>query len=313
MVCKAIMYHYVRPADSGFPGLYTLHIDDFQRQLDYFEREFGFVGEQQWHAALDDHALLPDGIILTFDDGLTDHYQHVFPILKERELWGIFYISSAPLRAQVLLHVHRIHYLLGRFDPKEVLDALESIVNEKNSILGFLEKLKSHPYEMQSMDAASIRVKMIVNYALCPKFKDLVLDRLFEKFNVSKARVAQRFYLNRRQIQEMSRAGLAFGAHGATHNLLTKVAQQELTHEVSGSIDEINDVLHHSTETFCYPYGGPDSWNNAILEQLRVKNIRYGFCVEPSDITSLDLQHRPLVLPRYDCNQFPYGKARISK
>ena len=39
-----------------------------------------------------------DGLVLTFDDGLIDHYRYVLPLLVERGLFGIFYVCTAPLR-----------------------------------------------------------------------------------------------------------------------------------------------------------------------------------------------------------------------
>ena len=40
---KAIMYHYVRPKDKRFPGLYRLDIESFKKQLDFFDSNFGFI------------------------------------------------------------------------------------------------------------------------------------------------------------------------------------------------------------------------------------------------------------------------------
>ena len=39
---KAIMYHYVRPFDSEYPYLKNLDINNFKKQLDFFEQEYGF-------------------------------------------------------------------------------------------------------------------------------------------------------------------------------------------------------------------------------------------------------------------------------
>ena len=90
---KAIMYHYVRPFDAAMPFFKNLHIDDFKRQLDYFEKEYGFVSKKDF---LDSFKTgkVPQGVVLTFDDGARCNYEHVFPVLKERNLWGIFYIPT---------------------------------------------------------------------------------------------------------------------------------------------------------------------------------------------------------------------------
>jgi len=311
---KAIMYHYIRPQDAAQPHLFYLHADDFQRQLDHFEQQYSFVSQQQWQAALaTPHEALSSGVVLTFDDGLIDHYRYVRPILAERGLWGIFYVSSATLQAQQLLSVHRVHYLLGRFGGTRVLNVLEQLLDDNLFIDGFYEQLKVAPYAMQSMDEHSLRVKKIVNYALKPECKGPLLGELFRQLAGDESAVAQQFYMNSAQIREMAAEGFTFGAHGHSHNLLSKFSGDSLSSEVSGSVQALNRVLAQPSDTFCYPYGGPDSWNDQVLSELQQQQIRYGFCVEPADISAADLQQRPLCLPRYDCNAFPHGKARIAQ
>lgn len=311
---KAVMYHYVRPTDSAQPHLFYLHTDDFQRQLDHFEQQYGFVSQAQWQAALAAPLeALPSGVVLTFDDGLIDHYRYVRPILAERDLWGIFYVSSATLQAQQLLSVHRVHYLLGRFGGTRVLNVLEQLLDDRLFIDGFYEQLKAAPYAMQSMDEHSLRVKKIVNYALKPECKDPLLGELFRQLAGDESALAQQLYMSPAQIREMADDGFAFGAHGESHNLLTKFNGEALSREVVGAVDALNEHLAQPSDTFCYPYGGPDSYNNQVLAELQKRSIRYGFCVESADISVADLRERPLCLPRYDCNEFPYGKARIVK
>lgn len=312
MTCKSIMYHYVRPTDDEQPHLFYLNLEDFERQLDYFEQHFGFVSQAQWFGALENSQQIPDGVILTFDDGLIDHYRYVYPLLKARGLWGVFYVSSATLQAAQLLSVHRVHYLLGRFGGTKVMDALEALVDESMFIEGFYDQLKAVPYAMQSMDEHSLRVKKMVNYAFRPELKDQVLGKLFQELVGDEAAIAKDFYMSREQIQEMSRDGFLFGAHGESHNLLTKFTSKVLTREVAGSVQAVNAVLDIPSNTFCYPYGGPDSWNDQVLGELDANCIQFGFCVEPQDITYRDLEQRRLCLPRYDCNQFPHGKARLA-
>ncbi|MGP9468256.1 polysaccharide deacetylase family protein [Halomonas sp. TP35] len=311
---KSIMYHYIRPTDVLQPHLFYLHLDNFQRQLDFFEYEYGFIKQSHWQEALErPENALPEGVILTFDDGLIDHYRYVRPILLERDIWGIFYVSSASLQAQELLNVHRVHYLLGRFGGSRVLNALEKLLDDSLLIDGFFEQLKVSPYSMQSMDDHSLRVKKVVNYALKPECKDIVLKKLFQEFVGNESEIAQDFYMNAAQIREMVDEGFTFGAHGKSHNLLTKFSKGALTREVTGSVQSLNTVLEKPSNTFCYPYGGPDSWNEQVLSELQLQGITYGFCVDSSDITPIDIKQRPLCLPRYDCNEFPHGKAHIAK
>lgn len=313
MTCRSVMYHYVRPNDITQPQLFYLNLDDFRRQLDYFERHWGVITKAEWQAAINNPSLLPNGVLLTFDDGLIDHYDYVWPELRARGHWGIFYVSSGSLQARQLLNVHRVHYLLGRFGGTQVLKALEKLLDNNNFIDGFYDQLKSVPYSKQSMDEHSLQVKRIVNYSLNPDCKDILLGQLFQLMSVDERVVAKTFYMNSSQIREMSDDGFSFGAHGKSHDLLTKFIGDDLRREVSDSVQALNVHLARPSETFCFPYGGPDSWNDCVLTELKTQSIRYGFCVESAVITVADLHRRPLWLPRFDCNEFPYGKARIKQ
>jgi hypothetical protein len=46
--CKAVMYHYIRNKSDFIPNLKYLHIEDFNRQLDFFTKEYGFVKKEDW-------------------------------------------------------------------------------------------------------------------------------------------------------------------------------------------------------------------------------------------------------------------------
>ena len=63
--------------------------------------------------------------------------------------------------------------------------------------------------------------------------------------------------------------------------------------------------------TFCYPYGGFHSFTSETERLLDAAGCRFSFNVEPRDIAAADLSGRPQALPRYDCNMFPHGAARM--
>ena len=73
---KPIMYHYVRPNAKDLPYFPYLRLADFERQLDEFERAYGFVGRDAF-LRWSEGGSAPDGALLTFDDGLRDHAEFV--------------------------------------------------------------------------------------------------------------------------------------------------------------------------------------------------------------------------------------------
>jgi len=127
---KAVMYHYVREAPDRLPYFRYLHVDDFARQLDWFADSNRLVKRDEFDEAYRT-GRVPEGFVLTFDDRLADHHGFVLPLLKERGLFGIFYICSGPLERRKLLDVHRIHLILGRLGGEAAMERLQRRVTEE--------------------------------------------------------------------------------------------------------------------------------------------------------------------------------------
>ena len=113
------MYHYVKEAKSENSRLRYLTVDQFKKQLDFFDKKFGFMTIEEFIYNFKNKNN-SDKVLLTFDDGLLDHYQNVFPILNERNIKGLFFIPSSILKKNKILNVHRIHYLLSRNNAKKI-------------------------------------------------------------------------------------------------------------------------------------------------------------------------------------------------
>ena len=103
---KAIMYHYVREYSDSLPNFRYLDIENFSKQLDFFEKEFGFMEKKDWddviNRKVEDINSFKDKIILTFDDAMKCHYEYVYPELEKRGLWGIFYVNSLSAHSDYL-------------------------------------------------------------------------------------------------------------------------------------------------------------------------------------------------------------------
>ena len=55
-------------------------------------------------------------IIITFDDGYKDHFQYVYPLLKERGIQGSFFPPKSAIQDNQILDVNSIHYILATCD-----------------------------------------------------------------------------------------------------------------------------------------------------------------------------------------------------
>lgn len=306
---KAVMYHYVRGETTRPPNYYHLDVDDFCSQLDYFEDNFGFVSKGEFLSAIRGDGECPSGIILTFDDGFKDHYDVVFPELKKRGLWGIFYIPTGPYQTGKLLDVHRIHTLLGEVSGTELLREVQDIIEDKMIPHERRDEYRKETYRRQKDTEATKQAKRILNFYISDKYQTKILNELTDRVDYSKPDITE-FYLTEKEIREMHQDGQIIGGHTITHLVLSKANKKEQQKEIKRSLDYLDEVVNGlSEQTFCYPYGDSYTFNQDTINILNGVGCEWSFMVESSDIKKDDLEQRRQSLPRYDCTEFPDGGA----
>lgn len=302
------MYHYVRPKDKKFPHLFRLDFNSFKKQLDYFEANYGFISKDSFIDSIRNKEK-KNGVLLTFDDGLICHYKNVFPELKKRGLWGIFYIPTFPFKYNKILDVHRIHILLSNCNVKEIYSYLLGIDIEKIFDKNKIDEFKKLTYLNQKNDQYSLIIKRILNYYVKYNERKKVIDELFNEF-IKDVFSVRDVYLSIDNLKEMQSEGMMIGSHTENHQVLSKLPTKIQKYEVENSFQFIESKIGFlDVKTFCYPYGGFHTFNNQTEEILYNYGCDFSFNVEQRDISQNDLVNRVHALPRFDCNQFKYGKS----
>jgi peptidoglycan/xylan/chitin deacetylase (PgdA/CDA1 family) len=303
---KAIMYHYVRPDDAFFPHFRHMTVDTFERQLDYFTENYRLLSRDEFLQSLETGAPVNEGIVLTFDDGMKDHFEYVLPALMRRGTFGVFYVPAYPYFTGRILDVHRAHLLLGRYGGKAIWEALLKRLTEDMLSHAHVEEFRKNTYRTQTNDDYTNQVKRTLNYYIDYRFRPQMLDTLMAEFFPNEAEIAGRFYISEDEMRRMDKAGMILGSHTVTHPCMSKLAPPDQQKEIVDSFAYLEKVLGPmEPKTFCYPYGGFHSFTNDTERLLSDAGCLFSFNVEARDITAADLQCRPQALPRYDCNMFP--------
>ncbi len=209
-----VMYHYVRPDAGALRDYPYLALDDFERQLDYFDSHFGFVGREafeQWVAGGD----VPGGVLLTFDDGLRDHVEFVLPALRRRGVFGLFYVGSAPLTDGVVLEVHKLQLALGRLGGATAFARVEA--RYPQLLEGSAKDDLGH-YAGQNSDLPTKHLKQLLNWRLDLATRREVVDDLFTlAFAGDDVPRAEDVYVDEVGIKQLLDDGMGVGAHGHEH------------------------------------------------------------------------------------------------
>jgi peptidoglycan/xylan/chitin deacetylase (PgdA/CDA1 family) len=263
-----LMYHYVRdPGDrceagSGIPGLPTRM---FEAQLDRLSRENEMVNWPAVRAHLLSQRGLPArACLLTFDDGVCDHYENVFPRLKARGLSGLFFgMARAPGAGLTL--AHRLHYLLPVLGLDGLREAVRALLNADRQAAFEAAEVHYRGVWPDPVDA----FKSALQRELAPA-ADAPLSRLVEQHVGSETALAEALHLSAAQTAEMLAGGMHFGGHGQAHQWLDWESSARVAAEAQASADWLRG-LAPGPWAFAYPYGGYDERTPGLL-------ARSGFC-----------------------------------
>lgn len=307
---KAVMYHYVREQTEALPYFRYLHIDDFRKQLDFFERRYTVLRREQFLSVFEKGAPLPENaIVLTFDDGLSDHYHYAYPELVRRGLFGIFYVPTGPMKTGQCLDVHKIHLLTGTVDSETLLRQMNAVVTEDMISHAKMEAFREHTYVRQHNSDAIKTIKRTLNYFMDAHHRSWVIDQLLQTNGLSAA--SEGYYLNPAQMNAMQQQGMLIGSHSVSHPVMSCLSAGQQAEEIQKSFVTLEQWLGSmNPRSFCYPYGGFHSFNDTTEKLLAEEGCLFSFNVESRDITPADIEKRPQALPRYDCNEFEHGAAR---
>jgi peptidoglycan/xylan/chitin deacetylase (PgdA/CDA1 family) len=299
------MYHYVRPRAEGLPHFPYLSLVDFERQLEFFDRAYGFVGRDeflQWTEG----GPAPQGVLLTFDDGLRDHAEFVLPALRDRGLFGLFYVSSGPATTGRILDVHKVHLILGKLGGAEVLGWLEMQAPELLTSSANDAGIEAY-YAAQNSDQATKFVKHLFNWKLMEAEKGEVLDTLLDRAFAGAPPRWSDIYLDEGSLRSLVEAGMGVGPHGHSHEVASRLSLERQREEVDLSCAFVERSGGSRAWGYCYPFGAPSAFSRETEGIVARAGCPWAFAVNAKDIGSPLARSCRYALPRHNCNAFPHG------
>ena len=149
--------------------------------------------------------------------------------------------------------------------------------------------------------------KKILNYFISYEYRKGIIDEIAEILNFKFSNKS--FYISEAGLHEMKKNKNIIGSHACSHLLISKIPREEQKIEIERSFNFLSKFNSGDHKTYYHPCGGFKSFNDATIDILDENNVQYSFNVESREIVPADLEHCRQFLPRYDCNEFKYGKA----
>lgn len=268
-----VMYHYVRDLPrSRFPRIKGMMLDDFRNQVDELPKAYEMATmESAWEFLQGRYEPQKDLCLLTFDDGLREHYAEVTPILAERGVQGVFFLISGCIENQKVAAVHKNHFLMAAMEFEDYRGAVEKRLRESPLIpsLNVSAERARATYRWDTQEVAEF--KYLLNFCVSETARNQVLDELFQDSFRDEAAFARELYVTWDEAIEMQTAGMSLGGHSHSHRALGKMdeAEQRL------DLEQCSELLRarvgpQTLWPFSYPYGKPgDAFTDQTVRELQ--------------------------------------------
>ena len=287
-------YHYVRPVKNSLhPNLKALEIDDFKNQIDYFVNNFNVIAGDEFLEIINFKKIPKNpSIVLIFDDGLLDHYEHVFPYLRKKKLKAYFYPPILTIKNEIILEVHKIHFLLEKEQNREkILNEIDNILFKKKSVK--IKDLDTKRLKLKTIydDRSTAFIKSLLQHFLPLEDRVFIINELFNKIiNEDETSFAKKIYMNANNLKEMESENMKIGSHGVSHHHWKNVNKDDQKKEILESINFFKQInLNTNNISISYPFGDYNSDTINICKELK---LSFGVTCKDGSINSDNINNK---------------------
>ena len=289
---KAFMYHDIRnPQYGGYPRRLELRsflsTSQFKCQLKFITENYTVIEPQHLK-----ENLKRDCAILTFDDGLKDHYLAA-EMLHEAKLKATFLIPTLAIRERKVIRAHKIQFILATLSEKKVVENIFDLMGADPCERDALWNTFSVSYHSDNW--WSQEMVFVTNFLRRHNTGDMITDKLFAKFITKDEKdFCSDFYLTPAEVGHIAECGMIVGGHGYTSTSLASLSNQE---------EEIKESLLYAASfsapplSFSYPQG---SYNDDSVSYAKTYNCEFAYTTDAENITS---DTNLLKIPRFDAPQ----------
>ncbi len=208
-------------------------------------------------------------VVVTFDDGWRDNYTVAFPIIQAAKLPVTIFVCPALLQQN------------HPFWPERAIGLLRTSAKKDARPDQFSDEIE--------------RLKLCTSGERARFFSEIDSANDGQRFDMARNTVDQT--LSWTEILEMNQAGIQFGSHTNTHQILTTISPDVARLELQESKTALESVLGKPCEHFAYPNGNWSTVTRRVVQEAgfaRALSTEHGPWIAESD---------PLAIPRMNVSE----------
>lgn len=249
-------YHHIVSDDEVLHIQYLYkykNTSQFKNDLDYLLKNFKPISVQDLVDSIKIKSTIPpNSFLLTFDDGYSEVYNVVAPILKAKGVPAIFFINPAFVDNKEFFYRCKISLLIHQL--------LKDKANQKVSEF----------YAQQLNLEITSNEKIINKLKLIKQTNSEVLDNIANgtNFSFDEYLKQQKPFLTTEQIHSLNDQGFTIGAHSWNHPYYNSISHKEQIKETLSSCNYVKENFHPKQITFSFPH------SDALLPQKLFDELR---------------------------------------
>lgn len=269
---RIFAYHRVRDIDnSTMPyekELISATPAQFEEQLKFLTRHYTLTNFKEIGRKIDeDPDYKPENLaILTFDDGYSDFYSEVFPLLKKYKATAVVFPSTQYIDSDTPIWFDQLGYILDSLQHEQI----EEFVKKT------LPKGACSAAELIDKDAVFRAVKALPDVERL-EFMGLIVSIGQRDFGIDTAGIKNEM-LSWSQIREVSKHGVEVGSHTISHPILANLSDENLKRELEKSKETIEEATGENVVSLAYPVGGFETFNNAVIDAVKAAGYEFSVC-----------------------------------
>jgi sugar transferase (PEP-CTERM/EpsH1 system associated) len=262
-----LAYHRVLPLDRAlrypFPAM-VMPTDLFEPQIAYLARHHTVLDFPEAIRLLQSERLPKRAVVLTFDDGYRDNYEHALPVLKKYDVPATFFVVTGVLDGAVRLWWEDVAK-----DVEELAKNRSTLAAKESQLPDWMAVLLQGLQKDGRPDVIAQEAVRRLN-GLSRRARRQSLQALSVVANRGAGDGCDAM-LTWDQVREMHRSGMHIGSHTVTHAFLDELPPEEAQREIAGSVTRLQEELGVPVRMFAYPRGRSCESIKPLLRQCGIE------------------------------------------
>ncbi len=219
---------------------------------------------------------------ITFDDGFYNNYKIAAPILKKKELYATFYLTTSFIEKNETSWIDKIEHMIEKVKTKKIINVFNKkfkIDKNKKMKINFLNSIR---YLAKKDNTDFDKLVLDIKKQLGFNYKLKNLNNIIDK------------KMNWGQVRKLNQCKyFTVGGHSVNHPILSFLNDMEAKKEIYNSINLIKKNTKIKIKHYSYPEGLKHTYGKREIKLLKNKGIKicpsaeFGFNNKNTDLFNL--------------------------